>query len=284
MNTETKGVLFAAAGAFLYGIEPVIINSNTANPITFAGLSALLAAIVLWVIGGRECLEDIQSKPRFLKYGALIGLFGTALAYLSYSFGAMMSTAINAALITRSEILWSFLLSWVVLREKIGKSHVLYGSLLIIGLGLVITQGRPVAPRVGDVLLLLVPLFWQIAHVLAKKTPYKPITIATLRNTFGALFLLPFVFITGPQFSIYAPIEGMIIAFGQMLWYSSIKLINLSKATLIITPAPAVAIGLGILLGEPFTLYHALGFLLITAATLGASRLKSEVKNEDTHR
>ena len=282
MDPETKGVLLAAAGMFLYGIEPVVINSNPANPIAFAGLSSSLAALILWVVGGKETLEDIRLKPEFLKYGVLMGLFGTALAYLSYSFGAMMSTAINAALITRSEILWSFLLSWAFLRERIGRLHFLYGALLVIGLGLVITQGRPVAPHLGDVLLLLVPLFWQIAHVLAKKTPYRPVTIATLRNTFGALFILPFAFITGFQFSMYAPLEGMIIAFGQILWYGSIKLINLSKATLIITPAPAIAIALGILMGQPFTVYHALGFLLITAATVGASRLKSEVKNEGT--
>lgn len=282
MNPEVEGVLFATAGMFLYGIEPVVINANPSNPIAFAALSTSLAVLILWFMGGRSTLEDVRTKPGFLKYGLLMGLFGTALAYLSYSFGAMMSTAINAALITRSELLWSFLLSWVFLRERIGKLHVLYGALLLLGLLLVMTQGKPVVPRIGDVLLLLVPLFWQMAHVLAKKTPYRPVTIATLRNTFGALFLLPFAFATGIQVSIQAPVEGVVIALGQILWYSSIRLINLSKATLIITPAPAVAIVLGILRGQPFTAYHAVGFLLITIATVGASRLKSEVKSVDT--
>jgi len=282
MNSEVKGVLFATAGMFLYGIEPVVINANPSNPIAFAALSTSLAALILWFIGGRGILEDVRTKPGFLKYGLLMGLFGTALAYLSYSFGAMMSSAINAALITRSEVLWSFLLSWVFLRERIGKLHVLYGALLIVGLLLVMTQGKPVAPRIGDVLLLLVPLFWQMAHVLAKKTPYRPVTIVALRNTFGALLILPFAFATGIQISIQAPLEGMIISMGQILWYSSIRLINLSKATLIITPAPAVAIVMGILMGQPFTAYHAVGFLLITIATVGASRLKSEVKSGDT--
>ncbi len=279
MNPERKGSLFAAAGMFLYGIEPVVINANSSSPITFAALSVSLAALVLWLVGRRNILEDIRSKPGFLKYGLFMGLFGTALAYLSYSFGAMMSTAINAALITRSEILWSFLLSWAFLGERIEKSHIFYGTLLVLGLALVITQGRVMVPHFGDVLLLLVPFFWQVAHVLAKKTPYHPITIATLRNTFGALFILPFAFITGLHFSMYAPLEGMVIPLGQILWYSSIKLINLSKATLIITPAPAIAIALGILMGQPFTVYHVVGFLLISFATVGASRLRSEVKS-----
>ena len=283
MNSESRGVVFSLVGMFLYGIEPVVINSNPSNPIAFAALSASLAAIILWIIGGSSTVNDVTSKPEFLRYGVVIGLFGTALAYLSYSFGARMSTAINAALITRSEILWSFLLSWAFLKERIRKPHFAYGALLVFGLGLVITQGKALVPHLGDVLLLLVPLFWQIAHVIAKKIPYRPITIATLRNTFGAIFLLPFALITGFQFSYYAILEGLIIAFGQILWYKSIKLINLSKATLIITPAPAIAIAVGLFLGQPFTVYHAIGFVLITIATIGASRLASEVRIEGRH-
>ena len=279
MNRETLGTLLAVAGAFLYGLEPVVIKANPSNPVSFAAFSAFFASLILWpLILAGPGWREITEKPRYLKKAVLMGFFGTSMAYLSYSYGARLSTAINASLITRSEVLFSFLLSWLFLRERITRRLISYAAIILTGLTLVITQGKAVEPHLGDVLLLLVPLFWQSSHVIAKRLPYSPYTIAALRNTFGFLLLLPPALLTGMEFSKLALAEGAIIALGQVIWYRSIKLINLSKATAIITPAPAVAIALGILLGESFTAYHAAGFLLITLGTLGAAGIKSELK------
>ncbi|NJE10373.1 DMT family transporter [Thermococcus sp. MAR1] len=279
MRRETLGALFAIVGMFIYGLEPVVIKSNPSNPISFAAFSALVASLLLWVklivSGG---LEEIRENPRNLKGAFFMGLFGTALAYLAYSFGVRMSTAINAALITRSEVLFSFFLSWLFLGERITRRLIGYSTAVLVGLIVVILQGRSMELHLGDFLLLLVPFFWQLGHVIAKRLPYSPPTIAALRNTFGFLLLFPFAIATGLEFSRFVIAEGLVIAVGQLVWYRSIKLINLSKATAIITPAPAVAIGLGVLLGESFTVYHALGFLLITLGTLGAVRVESEIR------
>ncbi len=279
MKREALGTFLAAAGALLYGLEPVVIKANPSNPISFAAFSALCASIILWLfLTASSQWREIRERPSHLKKAFLMGLFGTALAYISYSYGARLSTAINASLITRSEVLFSFLLSWIFLGERITKRLISYALIILSGLVLVITQGKLIEPHPGDLLLLLVPLFWQSGHVIAKRLPYSPYTIATLRNTFGFLILLPLAILTGPEFPKLAIAEGIIIALGQVIWYKSIKLINLSKATAIITPAPAVAIAIGIALGESFTLYHLAGFLLITLGTLGAAGIKSEVK------
>jgi len=283
MHSEEKGTLLALTGMALYGLEPVVVKSNPSNPVSFAAFSALVAALILWVsILFSNGLEELRENPRHVKGAFLVGLFGTALAYLSYSLGARMSTAINAALITRSEILFSFILSWLFLREKITRRLTVYALTTVLGLMLVILQGHSFGIHPGDFLLLLVPLFWQIGHVVAKGLPYSPPMIAALRNSFGFLLLLPLAVATGLEFSGFLILEGLIIAIGQLVWYKSIKLINLSKATLIITPAPVVAIVLGVLRGEVFTIYHAMGFVLITLSTLGALRLKSELRNGNT--
>jgi len=279
MRREALGTALALIGMFIYGLEPVVIKSNPSNPISFAAFSALVAAILLWTsLLWRGDWREVLTCGDGLKKASLVGLFGTALAYLAYSFGAQMSTAINAALITRSEVLFSFLLSWVFLGERITRRLVGYSLFVLTGLVLVITQGRALELHLGDFLLLLVPLFWQLGHVIAKRLPYGPTTIAALRNTFGFLFLLPLAAATGVEFSSWVIVEGLIIALGQLIWYRAIKLINLSKATAIITPAPAVAIGIGVLLGESFTPYHAVGFVLITFGTLGAINVKSELR------
>jgi len=277
MNREAQGTLLALLGMILYGLEPVIIKSNPSNPLSFAAFSALFASIFLWIfvlLAGNW--RDLEENPAHIPKTFLIGLFGTALAYLSYSYGARLSTAINASLITRAEVLFSFVLSYVLLKERITKKQAIYSLLVLLGLILVITQGRIITPKRGDVLLLMVPLFWQIGHVIAKNLPYNPYLIATMRNTFGGLLLFMFALSSGLEFHPLSIAEGIIIAVGQVVWYLSIKRINLSKATAIITPAPAVAIGLSILLGERFTLYHAAGFVLMTLGTLEITKIKSE--------
>ena len=279
MRTETVGTLLASCGALLYGLEPVVISANPSSPLSFAMFSALFASLILWPIAlSGPSRNEIRSHPEHLRSAFFVGLFGTVLAYMAYSYGARMSTAINAALITRSEVLFSFVLSWIFLRERITARLLLFSATILAGLAVVITQGRGIEPRVGDFLLLFVPLFWQSAHVIAKRIPYSALTIATLRNSYGFLLLLPVAVLRGVEFSPLSIAEGAIIALGQVIWYASIKRINLSKATAVITPAPAVAIIIGILLGQEFTVYHALGFLLISTGTLGAVKVESELR------
>ncbi len=279
MDDETGGTLLALLGMTVYGIEPVIINANPSAPIGFAALSATVASLILWpamiYTGGTA---EIRENPSQLWKGALVGLFGTALAYTAYSYGARMSTAVNAAIITRSEVLWSIVLSWSILRERINGRFLGSVFLILTGLMVLITGGGKVKPHPGDLLLLLVPLFWQIGHVIAKRLPYGPLTIATLRNTFGALLLAPAALAGGMEPTRFALLEGLMIALGQVIWYGAIKRINLSKATAIITPAPVVAMVLSITSGEKLTALSVLSFILVSAGTLGAVRTESELR------
>ncbi|HII61198.1 DMT family transporter [Pyrococcus horikoshii] len=266
MEERSEGVILALIGMLLYGLEPVVISYNPVNPISFAFFSAFLASLILLPFAN---FEEVKVN---WKRGLFIGFFGTFLAYLAYSFGTKMSSSVNAALITRTEVLFSFILSYVILGEAISKSRIAYSTLVIIGVVLVMTQGKRVTLNPGDGLLLLVPLFWQMGHVIAKRTKAGPQTIALLRNSFGALFLFVPALLTGISFTLYSVVEGVIIALGQLIWYSAIKRIDLSLATAIITPAPAVAIGIALITGTPVTPWHIFGFLFITVGTLGLTR------------
>jgi len=279
MEKETKGTLLAFLGMFLYGLEPVVIKANSTNPMSFAALSALMASLILFpIVFSTSGWKEVKKNPQHIPKTVFVGVFGTALAYIAYSYGVRISTAINASLITRAEVFFSFVLSYLILREKITKKQALYSILIFIGIFLVITQGKMVVPKKGDLLLLLVPLFWQISHIIAKNLPYNPFLIAAFRNTFGGILLLMLAIPQGLEFSEFVIAEAIILSLGQVVWYLAIKRINLSKATAIITPAPAVAIGAAVILGEKFTIYHIIGFILITLGTLMVSRIKSELK------
>ncbi len=271
--------MLAVGGLFVYGVEPLVIGSNSNDPVSFAVLSALFASILLAPFAAFEWRKDnVPLTPAKLGKASLVGLFGTALAYLAYAVGTKLSTPVNAAVLTRSEVLWSFFLSWVFLRERITARLAAYSALILIGILSVTVPGKGLSPHAGDLLLVLVPLFWQISHVIAKGLPYSPVVISTIRNASGFLFLFPVALLRGVEFIPLAIAEGFIIAVGQLIWYASIKRINLSKATAIITPAPAVAMAAALLTGGALTPADLLGFLLITAGTLGATREKSEVR------
>ena len=279
MDRETEGTLLAFTVLVLLGLEPAVIKANPVNPFAFASLSALIASLILWpviLLGGQA--REILERPAELRKTFLTGLFATAIAYSLFSYGTRLSTAVNSAILTRFEVFYSFLISWLLLRERITGRAVVSALALIAGVFLVVAQGR-VGLLKGDVLLLLTPLFWQLGHAIAKRTDYSPVTIATLRNTFGGLLLLVPAFITGFAFTKLALAEGLIIALTQSLWYLAIARINLSKATAILTPAPALTVLVSIvLLGESVTPYHLAGLALITLGTLAISREESGVR------
>jgi len=280
MNRETEGTLLAFVVLILLGLEPVVIKANPVNPLAFASLSAIIASLILWpIVLLRGQAREVLERPGELKKTFLTGLFATAIAYSLFSYGTRLSSAVNSAIITRFEVFYSFLISWLLLRERISGRAVLSALTLIAGVFLVVTQGKRPELLKGDVLLLLTPLFWQLGHAVAKKTNYSPLTIAALRNTFGGLLLLVPAVIMGFAFTRFALAEGIIIALTQGLWYLAIARINLSKATAILTPAPALTVLISTaVLEETVTVYHLSGLALITLGTLTISREESGVK------
>ncbi len=275
MNQETEGTTLAFIVLILLSLDPVVIKANPSNPISFIAASALFASSLLWIAGRKSVVKDIRKRPDDLKRAFLTGLFATAVAYSLLAYGTGLSSAINSALLTRFEVFYSFVISWVLLKERITKRAILAAVMLIAGVFIVVLRGG-MSVRKGDVLLLLTPFFWQIGHAMAKKTGYSAVTIATLRNTFGGLLLLPVAIITGFEFTKFSLAEGIIMALIQSVWYGSIRRINLSKATAILTPAPALTVVLSYtILGEIPAINQLIGLGLITLGTIIVSREKS---------
>ncbi|AGT34322.1 hypothetical protein OCC_14210 [Thermococcus litoralis DSM 5473] len=176
MNKESEGTLLALLGMFLYGIEPVVIKANPTNPLSFAAFSALIASLLLWpIVLLTSSWREAKENPQYIPRAFLVGMFGTALAYIAYSYGARLSTAINASLITRAEVLFSFVLAYVFLREKITKHQVFWSFSIIIGLFLVITQGKALIPRRGRFAPPVSPPFLAERACDSKETPLQSI-------------------------------------------------------------------------------------------------------------
>jgi len=222
----------------------------------------------------------------------LIGFFGTFLSSILFFTGSNMTSGVNASILLQTEPIFSIILSFFFLGELIRKKQVAVTLLILSGTIIVLYNGV-LSINVGDILILLTPLAWQIGHVLARKTFEKTNTfiVAAGRLLYGGILL--FLLSLNPSFRQYQLLtdtgiillflfQGIIVYIGSiMVWYEAIKRINLSKATAIIAPYPVFSVILAwIFLGEKVSIYQLVGLAIIIAGIILLSRIRSEKREK----
>ena len=142
----------------------------------------------------------------------------------------------------------------------------------------------------GDLMLLLAPLFFQSAHIVAKRLMQKvsPLIVVTYRLLIGGLML----FVSSPLLGINPMNEtantphdeihfiiymGVGYAIGNAFWHCGIKSVDLSKARAIMTSYPVVTVILSMLtLREKPSLIKAVGIIITFIGVLTLSLLIAE--------
>jgi drug/metabolite transporter (DMT)-like permease len=117
-----------------------------------------------------------------------------------------------------------------------------------------------------------------LAHTLTKPLFQKkeaiPSQVVVIRNLIGAIILfsiflifLPLKFLNvlvNPIFLFWGFSMGLIYSTGLFFWYKTLSYLDVSKASILVSPTPIVtAIFATILLGEIFTVWHLLGMLIV---------------------
>jgi len=294
VDGERKGLIFCVLEIILAGLFPVITKYGVGfvNPIFFAAISALVGAgFMLVVLRLRGELKKLFTRE-ILGNLFLIGFFGTFLSSILFFTGSNMTSGVNASILLQTEPIFSIILSFFFLGELIRKKQVAVTLLILSGTIIVLYNGV-LSINVGDILILLTPLAWQIGHVLARKTFEKTNTfiVAAGRLLYGGILL--FLLSLNPSFRQYQLLtdtgiillflfQGIIVYIGSiMVWYEAIKRINLSKATAIIAPYPVFSVILAwIFLGEKVSIYQLVGLAIIIAGIILLSRIRSEKREK----
>jgi drug/metabolite transporter (DMT)-like permease len=288
MNNETKGLILIFICMIVSGLFPVVgkYAMGRLHPLFFSSVSALVCAgfIFLFLLVRGE-VQTLFGKDFRLLF--LIGLFGTGLSSLFFFYGTRLTSGINSALLLQIEPIYSLLLGYFMLKERISGKQILLTLVIIAGVTLVIYNGTFVFNR-GDFLILLTPLFWQLCHAFAKKALVRQsfYVIAASRTLFGGLFLLAANILVGRNdlsildLNLFLLIlfQGVVVyAMGFLTWYSAIRWVNLSKGTTIAAPYPILSVIFAwLFLGEVPTMYHLAGLVLILSGALLLSRIRSE--------
>ncbi len=289
MNTEIVGMIFAIIQLIAAGFQPVFTKfaAERIDPLFAASMASLVGCIIPLVFLAKHKSLKMFLKLKNLKDIYIIGFFGTTITFILLFFGARMTSGINTAILLQTEPIYSIFLSYFLLKERITKKQIFSTILILIGVVTVVYSGT-FSLNLGDLFIILTPLFWQISHLLSKKSIKRLGTFFIQGGRYlsaGLTMLLISTLIGSNQFGVlYKPAElssiliiGFVVAgIGSLAWYESIKRINLSKATAMISPYSVLSVILAwFILSELPSIYQIIGLIFVLVGMLLLSRVKS---------
>lgn len=250
-----KGYFLVFSTAIISGFA-IFINKfgvSVVNPNIYTFLRVLTVAIflssLLFVLKDWLKLKNLTKKQWLLL--VVIGLIGGSVPFLLFFKGLSLTNAAQGSFIHKTMFIWVAFLAALFLKEKIDKKFLLGGLLLFLG-SLILLKKLPYSLNQGDLLVFLATLLWSAENTISKYVlrDLEGRIVAWARMFFGALFILIFLLATNQIFlisgltlkQIYWVLITAVILFGYvMTWYSGLKLIPVSQATVIL------------LLGSPIT-------------------------------
>jgi drug/metabolite transporter (DMT)-like permease len=297
-----KGIFFGILGAFFVGFQPIIANARpqVLDPFIFAAMTCLIEALVFFPLiivekkvryfrkatdgtypNEKASLIQIWKKNIwfFVFIGAIFGL-----NQLLFFIGYGLAGAINGALTQKTTVFFGILFGFLILKEKVTKIQIIFSGVLFAGLILAITEGSfsflsfEIDILIGVGTLLFITCLWMFGHTITKpvlnKNEVTPTQMVFLRNIISGiiLFISYFIFfpfeniilLVNPLNQAYFISMGVVYGLGLFFWYKTLSYLDVSKATIILSPTPIVtALFATIFLAETFTIFHLLGTLIV---------------------
>lgn len=292
LNMKIWGYLSALTVALLFGVwfsldktllgylHPFALAASTyiiaSAFLFFINFSPLKDKILNFINRKSEVEDFITRKEYFILF--LTALFGSFIAPALYLSGLSKITAVNAALLANSEILFIIILGVLFLKEHIGKKDVLGFIFILVGAIFLSTNNLQNISfnesLFGSLLVISASFFWSMDTILSKYLSHKRniIFITALKTAIGGSTLLLISLIIGIDFAL--PLDklplllfiGLIcLSFSLPLIYYAIRIIGSTRTGSIFALSSLFgAITAYIALGESLTLSQlSFGVLMI---------------------
>jgi len=274
---EKTGLWFAFAEVMAVGLVPAFSKYavSRVDPLLYSALAVCVAAAVSLGLATWHGELGQVVDPRFVGWLIPISLLGTTATTLLLFIGSRLTDGVSAALLLQSEPVYSLALTWLVWQRTPSHRQLVGTALILLGIVLVLYDGT-FRIGLGGALILLAPLGWQVSHMLALRVmpPMSPYALTAARYLYGGagLVLTQMLFGRASVRSVdatalaMATFHGVVLFFcGTLLWYETIRRLDLSRATAIVTPCePVMSLVLvWALLGGLPNIYQAIGLLLL---------------------
>lgn len=295
-----KGIIYGVIGVFLIGLQPVIADSRPSeiDPFIFAAITALIEMIIflpLYLFERKKLKKNILLYPEdSMKFQSqlngwkkkenqrlliIIGVSFSIVPVLLY-IGFELAGAISSALALKSEVIFALLFGFLILKEKITKTQILFAIVLFLGLFIAISKGNfsLLEFNMGVIIIIISVAIFTFIHTLTKiglnRNELFSTQIVFFRNLLsGTILLIIYVIffplknlliVVDPLNFLYFILMGLDYGFSLFFWYKTLSYIDIGKAGIINSITPIItAFFAFIILGEVFTIYHLIGLLII---------------------
>lgn len=211
-------------------------------------------------------------------------MFGLS-TYL-YVLGVERAGATSAAIAIQSYPLFAILWETLFLKRSKTRVELLLTAVLIGALYYLATGGTGEIDVISPwfLLTLAVPFLWSIAHVIIKeelgRTAITPAQVTFFRVAVSTVFLAAALAIVEPaaftvavrrlDFQAFALVMGLIYYLELIIWFYAVRFIDVSLASSITTPWPALTMVLAVIfLGDPVEAYQIGAFILVAGCIYG---------------
>lgn len=243
------------------GIKPVPYTVQTTL------VSVVLLTIYVFFAFKKELRKiNIEALRNLFFIGSLVGT-----AYIAGIYGLRLSTSINYSFLIKSTLVFTILLAFIFLKEKVDRKKALLLSAFIIGAYLITTGGKTIIPKIGDLLIIFAAFCFSSALVIQKQLTRKinPDIIAWGRMSF-ALFVLLLVgfFVKANFFQLialrYVVLVGLLSAVLVIYLSKAISVSSASYITMMSMSVPVINTLLGtVFLKETMNIFQIIGGILI---------------------
>jgi len=294
-NSSSRGLIFALIVLIGNGLHPIINNlrpgefSSTIFVLQMSIWEFLCALIVLIIqkrnkkvnsesVNSKKSRQKCFSKKNIIFRMLIVG-FLFSIATYGYVEGLKEAGSISGSIALKISPIYAIIIGFLFLGEKLNIKPILITLFMLLGIYYLGTNGTFLLDQfsIGFAILLVVPLLWTIAHALTKPLlenkiliPNQVIFIRTGIISLSFLIINLFIYdwnelllsFINPSFLLFSFLMGFTYFFMHFSWYSSIIIIDLSYASALVTPSPAITTLIAFLLKmEDFHTYQLIGMI-----------------------
>ncbi len=249
---------------------PFVAQTNTISAI-------LLTAYIFFSKKSSFTLLNKASLKYLLPIGALM-----VLGVIGEVSSLNLTTTVNYSFLNRTSVVFTIVLAFFLLKEKLGKAKIALILPLFLGVYLVTTRGEAVIPHTGDLIAVGAAFFFSFVLILQKLLLQRtdPYFVSWGRALFTAimLFISAVIFSSGSFFSVLSIYPVVVAVFMTLANVAINKVLEISTTayfTMMAMSIPLISLVLGyVFLGEIITPIQLLGGIIILASGALVQKLK----------
>jgi drug/metabolite transporter (DMT)-like permease len=303
--SQTRAYVALLLIATLWGTFPATAKlalRDFSPPFLSAARCALASVflVVLLLRSGADTTRGLarDSLPAFFILGFAGLVVSTQITYFAIAY----TTAANAAILQAAAPVMVALGARVYLGERLRRRQRIGIGVSMLGVLLVITDGRlaalrPAELRPGDFLALVALVGWAAYTLYGKRVLVgaSPAVVTTAAYVCGTLMLIVIAVLTAPLFPrprLTSPIAWAVLvyqaiagAIAHVWWYRAVQRVGASRSAIFMNVTPIVGIALAAaLLGDPVGVWEIAGAACVLAGVALTTRAGAAGPEEPTPR